>query len=95
MIAGFSAFLAQFWLRWYEVTYGEWEPSDYDMMGNIIPQVQNVLGIGGIIVGIIGIIVFIACKKKDAPAPQAEVDVDALMEKYLNEDRHEDIFGDA
>lgn len=95
MIAGFGAFLAQFWLRWYEVTYGEWEPSDYDMMGNIIPQVQNVLLWAGLAVGIIGIIVFFVCKKKDAPAPPAPVDVDALMEKYLNEDRHEDIFGDA
>ena len=94
MIAGFSAFLAQFWLRWYEVTYGEWVPDDYDMMGNIIPQVQNILGIGGIIVGIIGIIVFCVCKKKDAPAPQAEVDVDALMEKYLNEKSYDDIFGE-
>ncbi|MDO5415050.1 MAG: hypothetical protein Q4F78_06250, partial [Bacillota bacterium] len=95
MIAGFSAFLAQFWLRWYEVSYGEWEPSDYDMMGDIIPQVQNILGWGGAAVGIIGIIVFIICKKKDAPAPEVELDVDALMDKYLNEDRHEDIFGDA
>ncbi|MDO4745942.1 MAG: APC family permease [Bacillota bacterium] len=95
MIAGFSAFLAQFWLRWYEVSYGEWEPSDYDMMGNMIPEVQNILGIGGAIVGIIGIIVFFVCKKKDPPAPAVELDIDALMDKYLNEDKHEDIFGDA
>ncbi len=95
MIAGFAAFLAQFWLRWYEVSYGEWGVDDYDMMGEIIPQVQNILGIGGAIVGIIGIIVFIACKKKDAPLPQQEVDVDALMDKYLNEKSYDDIFGDA
>ena len=95
MIAGFSAFLAQFWLRWYEVSYGEWEPSDYDMMGDIIPQVQNILGIGGVIVGIIGIIVFFICKKKDPPAPEPELDVDALMDKYLNEKSYDDIFGDA
>ena len=95
MIAGFSAFLAQFWLSWYEVSYGEWEPSDYDMMGDIIPQVQNILGIGGVIVGIIGIIVFFICKKKDPPAPEPELDVDALMDKYLNEKSYDDIFGDA
>ena len=95
MIEGFSAFLAQFWLRWYEVSYGEWEPSDYDMMGDIIPQVQNILGIGGVIVGIIGIIVFFICKKNDPPAPEPELDVDALMDKYLNEKSYDDIFGDA
>jgi amino acid transporter len=94
IIAGVGAFLAQFWLRWYEVSYGEWEPSDYDMMGNIIPQVQNVLAIGGAIVAIIGIIVYFACKRKDPPAPQAEVDVDALMDKYLNEKSYDDIFGE-
>ena len=95
MIAGFSAFLAQFWLRWYEVSYGEWEPSDYDMMGDIIPQVQNILGFGGAAVAVIGLIVFFVCKKNDPPAPEVELDVDVLMDKYLNEDRHEDIFGDA
>ena len=95
IIAGVSAFLAQFWLRWYEVSYGEWEPSDYDMMGDIIPQVQNILGFGGAAVAVIGLIVFFVCKKNDPPAPEVELDVDVLMDKYLNEDRHEDIFGDA
>lgn len=95
IIVGVSAFLAQFWLRWYEVTYGEWGPDDYDMMGNIIPQVQNILGYGGVIVAVIGVIVYLMRKKKDAPAPQPELDVDKLMDKYLNEDKHEDIFGDA
>ena len=95
IIAGVSAFLAQFWLRWYEVSYGEWEPSDYDMMGDIIPQVQNILGFGGAAVAIIGLIVFFVCKKNDPPAPEVELDVDKLMDKYLNEDKHEDIFGEA
>jgi len=95
IIMGVAAFLAQFWLRWYEVTYGEWGVDDYDMMGEIIPQVQNALGYGGAAVAIIGLIVFFARRKKDAPAPQPEIDVDALMDKYLNEDKHEDIFGDA
>jgi hypothetical protein len=95
IIAGVSAFLAQFWLRWYEVSYGEWEPSDYDMMGNIIPQVQNILGWGGATVALIGLVAFFLTRKSDPVPPQAAVDVDALMEKYLNEDRHEDIFGDA
>ena len=65
------------------------------MMGDIIPQVQNILGIGGVIVGIIGIIVFFICKKNDPPAPEVELDVDALMDKYLNEKSYDDIFGDA
>ena len=95
IIAGVAAFLGQFWLRWYEVSYGEWEPSDYDMMGDIIPQVQNILGWGGAAVAVIGLIVFFVCKKNDPPAPEVELDVDVLMDKYLNEDRHEDIFGDA
>ena len=95
MIVGFSAFLAQFWLRWYEVSYGEWGVDDYDMMGEIIPQVQNILGIGGITLGLIGLIAFFVTKKSDAPVPQQEVDVDALMDKYLNEKSYDDIFGDA
>ena len=95
IIVGVSAFLAQFWLRWYEVTYGEWVPDDYDMMGNIIPQVQNILGWGGATVAVIGVVAFLLTKKSDPVPPAAEVDVDALMEKYLNENKHEDIFGDA
>lgn len=95
VIIGVSAFVAQFWLRWYEVSYGEWSVDDYDMMGNIIPQVQNALGFGGVAVAIIGIIVYFVCKKKDPIPEQGEVDIDALMDKYLNEDKHEDIFGDA
>ena len=94
MIVGFSAFLAQFWLRWYEVSYGEWGVDDYDMMGEIIPQVQNILGIGGITLGLIGLIAFFVTKKNDAPVPQQEVDVDALMDKYLNEKSYDDIFGE-
>lgn len=95
IIAGLFSFLAQFWLRWYEVSYGEWEPSDYDTMGDIIPQVQNALAVIGIVAAIIGIIVFLIGRKKDAPIPEPEVDVDALMDKYLNENDHSDIFGDA
>lgn len=94
VIVGLSAFLGQFWLRWYEVSYGEWEPSDYDMMANIIPQVQNILGIGGITVALIGLVAFLVTKKNDAPVPQKEVDVDALMDKYLNEKSYDDIFGE-
>lgn len=95
IIAGLFSFIGQFWLRWYEVTYGEWKPSDYDVMGDIIPQVQNALAVIGIIAAIAGIIVFFVGRKKDAPIPEPEVDVDALMDKYLNENDHSDIFGDA
>ena len=32
--------------------------------------------------------------KKDAPLPEAEVDIDELTEKYLNEEKHESFFDD-
>lgn len=65
------------------------------MMGNIIPQVQNILGIGGVIVGVIGIIVFLVCRKTDPTPPEVKLDVDELMDKYLNEKSYDDIFGEA
>lgn len=49
IIAGAFAFLGQFWLHWYEITWGEWEPSDYDMFANSIPQVLEALKWGGLI----------------------------------------------
>lgn len=94
IIAGTFSFIAQFWLRWWEIDYGEWGPDDYDMMGDIIPQVLEVLKWAGLVALIIGIIVAVIGYKVDRPAPQAEFDIDALMDKYLHEDRHEDIFGD-
>ena len=94
IIAGTFSFIAQFWLRWWEIDYGEWGPDDYDMMGNMIPQVLEVLKWVGLAALIIGIIIALIDYKVDKPAPQAEFDIDALMDKYLNEDRHEDIFGD-
>ncbi len=94
IIAGTFSFIAQFWLRWWEIDYGEWGPDDYDMMGNMIPQVLEVLKWVGLAALIIGIIIALIGYKVDKPAPQAEFDIDALMDKYLNEDRHEDIFGD-
>lgn len=32
--------------------------------------------------------------KKDAPLPEAEIDIDELTEKYLNEEKHESFFDD-
>lgn len=63
IIAGTFAFLGQFWLRWYEVDYGEWAPTDYDMFGNMIPQILDSLKWGGLIVAALGIVLVLIGKK--------------------------------
>lgn len=85
ILAGAMAFFGQFWLKWYEISYGEWEPSDYKVFVNVIPTVQEVLKWAGLAVLLIGIIVFLVGRKKDAPLPEKEVDIDKLMRKYHNE----------
>lgn len=62
-IAGLFAFIGQFWLRWYEIDYGEWGPEDYDIFSNCIPQVMDVLKWGGLIAIIVGVILMIIGKK--------------------------------
>lgn len=91
---GVMAFFGQFWLRWYEIDYGEWGPGDYDMMGNIIPQVLEVLKWVGLVLIIAGLIVAIIGNKKDKPVKEENVDIDELMNKYLNEEKHESFFDD-
>ncbi len=61
--AGALAFFGQFWLRWYEIDYGEWEPSDYDMFSNHIPQAMEVLKWGGLAVIIIGLLFVVIGKR--------------------------------
>lgn len=90
--AGTLAFLGQFWLRWYEVEWGEWTPEDYDIFANVIPQVQNWLAIGGIACIIFGIILWLIGRKKDAPLPERALDVDQVLDKYLNEEKTETFF---
>lgn len=80
--AGSMAFFGTFWLRWYEIENGEWGPGDYDTMGNIIPQVQNVLQWAGLAVLIIGIILVIMGNRFDRPIKEEKLDIDKLMEKY-------------
>lgn len=94
VLAGVMAFLGQFWLKWYEIDYGEWGPDDYDIFCNSIPTVIEVLKWAGLAVIIIGIAVALIGKKKDAPLPEKDVDIDALMDKYLNEEKHESFFDD-
>ena len=94
ILAGAMAFLGQFWLKWYEIDYGEWGPDDYDIFCNSIPTVIEVLKWAGLAVVIIGIVIALIGKKKDAPLPEKEVDIDALMDKYLNEEKHESFFDD-
>ena len=87
--AGAMAFLGQFWLKWYEIDYGEWGPDDYDVFCNSIPQVIECLKWIGLAVIVIGVIVALVGRKKDAPLPEKEADIDALMDKYLNEEKHD------
>lgn len=94
VLAGAMAFLGQFWLKWYEIDYGEWGPDDYDIFSNSIPTVIEVLKWAGLAAVIIGIAVALIGRKKDAPLPEKEVDIDALMDKYLNEEKHESFFDD-
>ena len=92
VFAGAMAFFGQFWLRWYEISYGEWGPEDYDVFKNCIPQVQNALAIGGAILIVFGAILFFIGKKKDAPVPDHELDVEATLNKYLMEEKTETFF---
>ena len=94
IIAGAFGFLGQFWLRWYEIDYGEWGTDDYDMMGDIIPQVLDILKWAGLAALAVGIIVAAIGWKKDRPAPEVRPDIDALLDKYLNEEKRESFFDD-
>ena len=87
--AGVMAFFGQFWLKWYEIDYGEWGPEDYDVFANSIPQVIECLKWIGLAVIVAGVIVALVGRKKDAPLPEKEADIDALMDKYLNEEKHD------
>ena len=93
-LAGAMAFLGQFWLRWYEIDYGEWGPEDYDTFANCIPEVLQVLKWAGLAAVLAGAVLFAFGMKKDAPLPEAGIDIDELMEKYLNEEKHESFFDD-
>ena len=87
--AGVMAFFGPFWLKWYEIDYGEWGPDDYDVFANSIPQVIECLKWIGLAVIVAGVIVALVGRKKDAPLPEKEADIDALMDKYLNEEKHD------
>ena len=93
-LAGAMAFLGQFWLRWYEIDYGGWGPEDYDTFGSCILEVLQVLKWAGLAAILAGAALFAFGMKKDAPLPEAEVDIDELTEKYLNEEKHESFFDD-
>ena len=92
LCAGAMAFFGQFWLRWYEISWGEWEPDDYDVFCNVIPQVQTGLAIGGAILIVFGLIMYFIGKKKDPPLPEHELDVEATLNKYLMEEKTETFF---
>lgn len=91
-LAGVISFFGQFWLRWYEISWGEWGPGDYDVFSNCIPQVQMWLGIAGAICIVGGAIMYFVGKKKDPPLPEKELDVEATLNKYLMEEKTETFF---
>lgn len=53
-VTGAFSFIGQLWLRWYEVEYGEWGADDYDMFGEHIPEILNILKWGGLILAASG-----------------------------------------
>lgn len=61
-IAGLFSLSGQIWLRWYEVDYGKWSPEDYDMFGNMIPQILDILKWGGVVLAVIGVILILIGK---------------------------------
>ena len=91
-LAGMMGFLGQFWLRWYEVSWGEWEPDDYDMFSNSIPLVQDILMYGGAICIVLGIVLYLIGKKKDPTLPEKQLDVEETLNKYLMEEKTESFF---
>ena len=92
MLAGIMGFVGQFWLRWYEISWGEWGPDDYDMFSNCIPLVQDILLYGGAACIVLGIILFLVGKKKDPTLPEKELDVEETLNKYLMEEKTESFF---
>lgn len=89
IMTGLMAFLGQFWLRWYEIDYGEWCPEDYYVLGNCIPTVMAILKWAGLAAVIIGVIVSAVGMKTDRPVPEPAADIDELLNKYLNEEKHD------
>ena len=68
-LAGGIAFLGRFWLRWYEITYGEWTPDDYVAFQNSIPFVMDCLLWIGLAVMLVGITTMLVARfgfKKEA-----------------------------
>ena len=97
VIMGSFAFLAQFWLRWYEISHGGWVAEDYAMMGNSIPLVLDLLQWIGLAVLIAGIIVVALRRKADQFSPELPVDFNKLPidPSHLPENAPESIVEEA
>jgi APA family basic amino acid/polyamine antiporter len=67
VLAGALSFLGQFWLKWYEIDYGEWGPGDYDTFGNVIPQILDILKWGGLALIVIAVVLYFVAKKVEKP----------------------------
>ena len=92
LFAGIMAFFARYWLEWYEIEWGEWGPEDYDVLGDVIPQVHTALSIGGGTLMAIGLFMVYIGYRKDPPLPEKELDVEETLNKYLMEEKTETFF---
>lgn len=81
-LLGSVTFIGQFWLRWYEIDYGGWTSSDYDMMGEFIPQILVIFKWAGLCFIAAGICIMAYGYKKDRPSSEETVDYDYFIEKY-------------
>ena len=68
-IVGGGAFLAQFWLRWYETECCGWTAADYVVFADIIPQVHDILFWCGLLAVTCGIIAVAWAYRHDHPDP--------------------------
>ncbi|MGI6722113.1 MAG: APC family permease [Anaerovoracaceae bacterium] len=64
---GALSFLGKFWLKWYEIDFGEWGPSDYDSFGTMIPTILQILQWAGLAMIALGIILYAVGKKIEKP----------------------------
>lgn len=78
IVMGAFAFLAQFWLGWYEIDHGAWTAENYAMLGSHIPLVLDILQWAGLAMLAAGVAVVAVFRKTDPPAPEPPMDFAAL-----------------
>ena len=81
-ILGGFAFVAQFWLRWYEIDHGGWGPADYVLWSNSIPLVLDVLQWIGLVALVAGVAAYLVRRKSDPVLPDVPFDLESLPIDY-------------